>query len=556
MNSIVDENSFDLLIDNNLVEEYRAVAKDQIFQIDPKMSLVVLNAIDFDMCDMGTLRYSFFPSLMTLDSDAADSSNVGKIQNNPNFSLYGQGVLVGVIDTGIDYRHKAFRFSDGTSRIHSIWDQTIITEGKEPQGLPYGTEYTKSEINTALLAENPLDIIPSNDEIGHGTKIAGIIAGSYDKANNFQGIVPQSEIIAVKLKQAKKYNKQIFCVPEDKLCYEETDLIAGITYITEKAKSLHRPLALCIGIGTSQGDHCGRGSTSNYLNYVTQTPGIGVSVSGGNEGNNRRHYYGHTNGVEVSELELNVDQKDTSFSMEIWVSAPFRLTMDIISPTGENITDIYPRIGSCRKLDFIFTPSIVYVNNIISENLTGDQLILIRFVTSYSGIWKFRLSNIDEMTASFHAWLPSNHLISNDTFFLNPDPDTTLTSPGNAESPLVVANYNQQSASISTNSSRGYTRYNRIKPDIAAPGVNILCPVPNDKYTYTSGTSASAAHAAGLIAMLLEWAVVKGNYTNISGAEINKMIIRGARRKENLEYPNKIWGYGVTDIFSLFEKLI
>lgn len=556
MNQILNEDYFDLIIDNSLVDEYRGIAGDQIFPINPKMSLVVLKSMDFNMCDMGTLRYSFFPSLFTLDQDPFDSSNIGTIQNNPNFALFGQGVLVGVIDTGIDYLHQAFRHSDNTSRIHSIWDQTITTEGKEPTGLPYGTEYMKSEINTALEAEDPYEIVPSKDELGHGTQIAGIIAGSEDRTNRFKGILPQSELIVVKLKQAKRYNREIFCIPQDKICFQETDVIAGLTYITDLARRLHRPLVLCIGLGTSQGDHGSRGSTSNYLNFITQTPGIGVSVSAGNEGNNRRHYFGTTNGNEVHEIELIIGSKDTSFPMEIWVSAPYRLTMDIVSPTGEDITDIYPRIGSCRKLGFLLTPSTVYVNNIISESLTGDQLILIRFVTSYSGLWKFRLSSIDEKRASFHAWLPSGDLISKDTFFMDSNPETTLTSPGNADSPLVVANYNQATDSINVDSSRGYTRYNVIKPDVAAPGTNILSPIPGNQYTAMTGSSASAAHAAGLMGIMLEWAVVKGNYTNISGTEINRMIIRGAKRKDGIDYPNKIWGYGLTDINGVFQKLI
>lgn len=556
MNKINDESYYDLLIDNNIIPLYQNHI-EHIYPINPKASLMTLPEADFQMCNLGIYPYSFFPSLFTLNSDICINSNIDKVQKNPNFSLFGQGVIVGVIDTGIDYTHKAFRYPDGSSRILSLWDQTI-TDGAfpPPAGFYYGAEYSNSRLNTALASDNPRSTIPSVDEVGHGTMLAGIIGGSEDKEQGFRGVVPKSEFAVVKLKPAKKLNKQIFCFPESALCYEETDVIAGLTYLTDIARNLRRPLALCLAMGTSQGGHNGKGATSGYLNYIVQSPHIGVAIAAGNEGNNRRHYLGSIQDPYYTDFELNIDKKDPNFTMEIWVASPYRIQLEITSPTGETKRDLYPRINECRKLTFILTPTTIWLNNIVSESDTGDQLVLLRFENATPGIWRFRSYSIDEEPTHFHAWLPSHTLISNDTYFLDSNADTSITSPGNAESPLTVANLNESLSSIALDSSRGYTRYGIVKPDLAAPGVDIPGPLPDNKYGLLTGTGASAAQAAGIIAMILEWAVVQGRYSSISGSDINRLLIRGAYRLRENTYPNPSSGYGIIDVYGLFEKLI
>lgn len=527
MNKIVDESYYDLIIDNNLIPTYDSNAEN-IYPINPKTSLMVLSEETFNMQSLGTYPYSHFPSLFTLSSEVCTNSNIDKIQSNPNFSLYGQGVIIGIIDTGIDYTHKAFLYPDGSSRIISIWDQTI--EGEPPSGFQYGSEYTSQLINTALSQENPLNIVPTIDDVGHGTMLAGIIGGNENIQNSFRGIVPKCEYLIVKLKPAKRLNKKIFSISENQLCYEETDVIAGLSYITDLGRQLHRPVSICIAMGTSQGGHNGKGATSGFLNYITQSPHTGVAVAAGNEGNLRRHYLGNITQPYYTDFELNVDEKDSFFPMEIWVSSPYRLNLEVTSPNGEIIRNIYPRLNECRRFSFIFNTTTLWVNNIVSESDTGDQIIIVRFENAAKGIWCFRTYSIDEEPTLFHVWLPSGDIIFHDTHFIDSNPDTTLTSPGNAESPLVVTNLNETSGSISLSSSRGYTRYHVIKPDLAAPGSSILAPLTGNSYGPLSGTGASAAHSAGVIAMILEWAVVQGNYSSITGSDINRLLIRGAYR--------------------------
>ncbi|MFA9464657.1 MAG: S8 family peptidase [Velocimicrobium sp.] len=507
-------------------------------------------------CEIGVYPYHVFPSILTLASNIdLEKTGVSKVQKNPNLAFFGRDVLLGFVDTGIDYRHKAFQYNDGSSRIVSIWDQTI-QNGISSEKFPYGTEYTREQINQALKSDDPLARVPTNDENGHGTAVASIAAGSEDLEHSFRGVVPEAELIVVKLKQAKQNLREIAFVPEDAICYQESDLIFGIEYILSVAQMLKRPVAICIALGTSQGGHDGRGATSSYLSFLSQRPKTGITIAVGNEGNAQRHYYGRIDaGTNTSDFEMIVNSKDKKFALEIWAYAPSRLTLDIITPTGESTREIFAQFNACRKFSFIYQSSVVFVNNFIIEEETGDQMILVRFENPLEGIWHFRVRNVENMVSSFHAWLPADNLISNETFFLKSNPDTTLTSPGTAVNPMTVTAYNQLDDSILIKSGRGYTRSNTIKPDFAAPGFRLTCATINGGYGEVTGSGSAAAYAAGIVAMLLEWGVVRGNYPAITGMDISRLLIRGADREEGMMYPNTIWGYGKINIDGVFMKL-
>lgn len=550
---ILDENYYDQIIDNVLIPFYES---NNITFLNDRHSLLNILVTNPDPCDLGTNPYHRFPSIYTLESTASlEKSNITKIQRNPNFALYGKGVLVGVIDTGINYQHPSFRNSDGSTRIVSIWDQTI-QGGEVPETFTFGSEYDREQINLALQSTEPLSIVPTTDTNGHGTAIASILAGSQDPDNSFSGVVPEAELVVVKLKEAKQNLRYIFCIPEDATCFQETDIMLGVRYILSTAQKLNRPIAICIALGSNQGGHDGSGALSSYLNYLSQLSRTGVAVAAGNEGNRRRHYYGSiTQVTQREEFELQVDSKDTMFSMEVWVNAPGRLAISITAPTGETTQLIYPKIGVCSKYDFIFTGTTIWVNNILFEEETGDPVILVRFKNAMPGIWHFRLMSIDRENVTFNVWLPADNLISNDTYFLEPDPNITITSPGNGVFQLTVTAYNQENNSILLESSRGYNRLGIVKPDIAAPGYNLDCAILNNGYGALTGTGAATAHTTGIVAMILEWAVVRGNYVTITGNNISSLIVRGAQRDVDFIYPNNIWGYGRVDVSGIFERL-
>jgi subtilisin family serine protease len=199
---------------------------------------------------------------------------------------------------------------------------------------------------------------------------------------------------------------------------------------------------------------------------------------------------------------------------------------------------------------------VICINNIATVSETGLQLVWLRFENAQSGLWRFRHNNIDNTSSVINVWLPSGDIISNSTHFLQADPETTVTSPGDAVAPVTIGSYNTIDGGISFFSGIGYTRKGEVKPDLAAPGTDIQAPSGNTGYSVATGTGAAAALTAGAIALLLEWAVVRGNYTIMTGREVKTLLIRGAKRETFEEYPNRFWGYGKVDIYGVFEKLI
>ncbi len=553
MNKIFDNNYYDFIISNSLVPRFD---RDNVTFINDDYSLIHIHKNNMAACDLGLYPYDNFPSLFTLTSKVSmERSGICNVRKHPHLSLMGLGVLIGFIDTGIDYQHPAFKNYDGTTRILSVWDQNDQS-GKPPEDFNFGSEYSKNYINTALRSNDPLSIVPTRDTNGHGTAIASITSGTPNENQSFSGVVPHTELVVVKLKEAKQNLKKLFFVPDDALCYQESDIMLGIRYLLSVAHKTDHPIVICIALGSSQGGHGGQGAISSYLDQIVQLPKINASVAAGNEGKNRRHYFYQTSTPPYCNgFNLKIGKNDKMFSMEIWPFPSGKILIEIFSPKRENAQSISPSSKDCQKLSLSFGQTTIWINNILLEGSTGNQLILLRFDNPTEGIWYFRVSSIEEEPFSFHAWLPSGNLISNETFFYKSNPDTTITAPGNARNSLTVAAYNQFDDSILGESGRGYTRFGEIVPDIAAPGYRIPCALPGGLYGSITGTGAAAAHAAGAAAMVLEWGFCKGNYTTVTGLQINHMIMWGAYRSNAYSYPNNIWGYGQIDVYKMFQRI-
>jgi len=502
--------------------------------------------------------YSVYPSCLGLmDINSLDDSGVARIQSSDYLNLTGEGVLIGIVDTGIDYLHDAFKNPDGTTRIISIWDQTIQTPGASPEGFFYGTEYTQDQINLALVSTDPLAIVPSVDEIGHGTAIAGIAAGNRNEAQSFSGVAHDSKIVVVKLKQAKEFLKRFFFIPQDADCYQENDIMQGIKYLINVSRRIARPISICIGLGTSQGAHNAQSPLSNYITSLSSQRGVGISIAAGNEGN-RGHHYAATVDTTIGydTVELNIGPNNPGFAMELWGKSPNIFSIDLFSPTGQYIPRIPARLKETRELNFIFENTKVFVDYELVESQTGGELILIRFQTPMEGIWRFRVYSTINIDPSFNIWLPINNFLTEGTRFIRPEPYYTLTTPGNTVIPIVTAAYDYRNNGLYIYSSRGYTLDNVVNPTLAAPGVNMIVPAIGNAYTTQSGTSISAGFTAGVVAMLLEWGVVRGNQTQMDTLQIKNFLIRGARRDPSVVYPNRDWGYGILDVYNAFSTLI
>ena len=237
-------------------------------------------------------RYGFsaIPNVYGLmDEEALEASGVLRIRRQPYLDIYGQGVLIGFVDTGIDYTHEAFISADGTSRIVSIWDQTV-EDGVGTKTFPYGRVYSQEQLNQALSSDNPFELVPTQDEVGHGTFLAGVAAGNENRSRGISGVAPLSRIVMVKCKQAKQSYRDYYGIPRDVPAFQENDIMAGIAYILSVAEQEMQSVIVCVGLGTSMGNHNGSTNLGRFLNRYLSLSGIGIITCAGNEGNARHHH--------------------------------------------------------------------------------------------------------------------------------------------------------------------------------------------------------------------------------------------------------------------------
>lgn len=509
---------------------------------------------------MERFGYTYIPKLYTLlDTTSMEASGITATFRQPALNTKGEGTLIAVIDTGIDYRNPLFQNPDKTTRIAGIWDQTVpngpgITEEVNQIPFLYGREYTREEINEALASDNPLAIVPETDEIGHGTFLAGIAAGGTAPDNSFTGAAPLSNLVIVKLKQAKPYLRDYFLIKDGAVAFQENDIMMGIRYALNQARRLRMPLTILLGLGTNQGSHDGTSPLSFVFRDLSSYIGVASVIAAGNESGRAHHYLGSLSpDQDFEDVEIRVAPGEKGFVLELWANDPELFTVGFVSPTGEVIQRIPIIRGNETRVTFLLEPTVISVNYRNTEIGSGSQLVFMRFSAPSSGIWRVRVYSTLYLTGTYHMWLPVTGFISNNTVFLRPNPDTTITTPGNSAFPITVSTYNHVNNSIYIHSSRGFTRDNRIKPDLAAPGVDVygpgVAPPASARSSGTdeenafpmtrkSGSSIAAAHTAGAVANLLSWGFLRGNDTTLSDASIKSYLIRGAKRNPAMTYPN------------------
>ena len=501
--------------------------------------------------------YNSIPKCYTyMDMEAAGASGITRLHDHPYLKLRGKGTAVAVIDSGIDYQNEVFRNAGG-SRIAYLWDQSLEDEADTGSAkVPYGRLFRKKDIDLALDSENPFSIVPSRDANGHGTALAGIAAGNMVQGENFTGAAPEATLIIIKVKPAKQYLRNFYLYPPEAEVFQEDDVMMAIAFAIRQAKELGVPLSICVGIGSSQGAHLGTNALSQYVDYVANFSQVSVSVAAGNEGNTRNHSTGiFSQERERIVTELRVAEREQGFTMEFWGEPPEIYELSIQSPTGE-ILEVSSSIGArTQELSFVFVETKVYVNYILIERQTGYSLVYIRFFHPASGIWKIFTQGKNKQNVQFHMWLPVEGLISQDTYFLEPSPYTTVTAPGDARNSITATAYQHRDGSIYIAAGRGYTPDGMVTPHLAAPGVNVKVPLVRGGFGTRSGTSISAAQTAGIAALLFEWAIIRDNQPFFTGSSVKYYLQRGARREENMQYPNPEWGYGRVDLYHTFELL-
>ena len=559
-NFIINYNSNTHGVENYTSNDYFEIINEEYAVI--YTPLETLGILEVDDGNYGTI-----PKYYTyMDTEALQASGISQVQNQPYLNLKGSGTAVAIIDSGIDYRHPAFLDAAGRTRIACMWDQSIPSGGESP-GVPYGTEFSEREINAALDSDNPFEVVPSRDDNGHGTFLAGIAAGSAVPSEGFSGAAPEASLIIIKLKPAKQYLRDFFLLPDDAEVYQEDDIMFAVQYAVRCARSMKKPLSVCIGLGTNLGSHLGTGPLQQYLDWLSGYAQNAVTVAAGNEGNARHHFQGKIpEGSTDMTAEMRVGDEEDGFVVEFWGDMPNYYTMSIIAPTGER-ADILPRSGEVQTFRFIFLPTIIRATYIRVERQSGSTLIFMRFLSAAPGIWKFQVSGDIEFDTGFHMWLPVRGMITEDTYFTESSPESTITNPGDAKDVLTMTAYNYRNNSLYLEASRGFLPDQAVKPNLAAPGVDIKGPVPGSsinvlgespdrgRFADRSGTSIAAAQTAGAAALLMEWAAGSGFIPYLNGKSVKNYLIRGGERDGAREYPNPEWGYGRLDLYQVFELL-
>ena len=446
----------------------------------------------------------------------------------PPLSLSGKAVLVAVIDSGIDYENEVFRYRDGTTRIRNLWDQTI--PGNPPKGYYIGTEYTSEEINAALAGG---EIVPTRDVSGHGTSVAGIAAGN---SREYKGVAFQSELLIVKLGVAR----------EDGFP-RTTELLQALDYVVRKALEYRMPVAINLSYGNTYGPHDGTSLTERYIESISNIWKSVICIGTGNEGNSAGHTSGRLLDEEVEEIQLGVQENEPSLNLQIWKAYFDLVDISLITPSGIQIGPIREELGAQRFL-VGDTQVLLYYGK--PSPFSIDQEIFIDFLPQgeyiESGIWRIVLTPREIVNGEYSMWLPSQSSLNRGTGFLFPTEERTLTIPSTSYRTIGVGAYNSFTFSYADFSGRGPAGPGRrAKPDIVAPGVNVMAPVVGGTFAEFSGTSFATPFATGGAALLMEWGIINGNDPFLYGEKVKAYFQRGARSFPGItEYPSPLVGYG------------
>ena len=463
--------------------------------------------------------------------------------------LTGKGVLVAVIDSGIDYQNPEFRTREGETRIQYLWDQTLIpseTIGFPPAGFSEGVEFDKAKIDAALRSNMPETMVPSFDTSKHGTSVAAIAAaGGNLMDGRFEGVAPESEMIVVKLGS-----------PLPDSFPRTTQLMRALTYVVKKAVEIGRPVAINLSFGNTYGSHDGTSLLERFLDNVSEIGRTVICVGSGNEGAAGGHVSGSFSYAEQQvRVELNVGNYQPSFGVQLWKEYVDRLSVVLISPSGirEEIDTIRTgtqeiAVEQTRILLYIGEPSPYSVNQEIYFDFLPQQTYI------NPGIWTFELTPVRVVSGNYDFYLPSSVALNADTRFFTPTPDKTLTIPSTASKVITVGAYDAFYEAYADFSGRGYPLQSiagesviqgSIKPDIAAPGVAINTIAPGGIPVQVSGTSFATPFVTGSAALLMEWGIVRGNDPFLYGEKVKAYLRRGARPlRGEVNYPNARSGYG------------
>ena len=441
---------------------------------------------------------------------AAEGRRVSCINTvqDARLSLLGQGILIAVIDSGIDYANADFRNEDGSTRIRYLWDQSLKLADEEsaPEGYGIGVEYTKEQIDEALNAQTTSEqrrIVRSQDISGHGTAVAGVAAGNGRNSGGlYAGVATESELIVVKLGN-----------PMQEGFHRTTELMMGIDYVVRKAMELRMPVAVNVSFGNTYGGHDGMTLLERYIDDIANIWKSVFCIGTGNEAASAGHTSGRISSESDETVQLAIQSRQTSVSVQIWKEYTDQIEISIVNPSGVRVGPIQEvlgpqrfRIGQTEILIYYGKPSPYS----ISQEIYIDFLPEESYLTE--GVWRIILASGKIVIGQYEMWLPSDEVLNRGTGFLFPKEQTTLTIPSSASRVISVGAYDARTFAYADFSGRGFTRLtNMVKPDLVAPGVEIMTTTVGGGYAAFTGTSFATPFVTGSAALLMEWGIVRGN---------------------------------------------
>ncbi|MEG0775028.1 S8 family peptidase [Clostridium sp.] len=497
-------------------------------------------------------------SELTVNNEA---TSLGSVYEG-NIPLDGEGVVVGIIGTGIDYMNPRFITETGESRIVAIWDQTIARESVNGE-IPYGTEYSRAIINEAIRAgsqgTSPYEIVAHRDEVGHGTAIAGLVGGrSLDELLKLKSVAPKCEFAIVKLEEARDYNLEaVGIAPGTKNVYQAVTIALAIKYLSDLQLRLKRPMVVCLPMGSNFGSRDGGAIMERYIDSLTRRKDFCIVTDTGDQGRGLTHASGTIESAGSTEdIFINVGAEQSTLAVSVYIKRPDNVTFSITSPLGGTISEIpLPSINEQSKYLNLEENGI---NIEYSAQETVSKVVRITMIikNTFQGVWKISILGEYIVSGLYDAWLLNSQLLRGDTRFLNPDPYTTLLTPSTSNNIIVTSSYNQITNTIREVSGKGFPRDGVIKPSFATAGTNFLTVGLNNSLVVGSGCAMSSAIVAGTLALIYQWGIVQKRNTQLYPPNLKNFLIAATEKDDDKIYPNEEWGYGKLSINKLYEILL